>query len=123
MYAKPVIDVLVVVPSVHELESHRQDMERTGYVYQGEIVQEDSRLYREVENGDIRANIHVFPVEHPHVFEMLRLRDYLRTHPDDVQEYSEVKKSLQEKYPNDYAEHRRQKDRYLNDTLKKRALR
>ncbi len=120
MEAKPTIDVLVIVPAGVDLDIHKAEMEQQ-YVYEGQKVKQDSRLYREVKAGEILANIHIFPVGHSHIKHMLGLRDYLRTHPADVIEYSELKKNLRDKYPNDYGEYRKQKDSYMDNILKKRA--
>jgi GrpB-like predicted nucleotidyltransferase (UPF0157 family)/predicted kinase len=121
MEAKPIIDILVITPTAEKLGAHKKEMEDAGYIFQGQVVANDSVLYREMKNGEILANIHIFLAGHPHVSEMLALRDYLRTHPNDVREYSELKKSLQEKYPTNYTEYRKQKDAYLDGVLKKRV--
>ena len=52
---------------------------------------------------------------------MLKLRDHLCSHPEDVKEYSELKKLLKQKYPNDYVQYRKQKDQFMDGVLKKRA--
>ena len=121
MQGKPIIDILVVVASRNDLEVHRGQMEEAGYEYQGEVVMKDSRLYRLMSDKEILANVHIFPKGHIHIEEMLQLRDYLRIHPEDVQEYSRFKLDLRDKYPKNYAEYRKQKDAYLDGTLKKRA--
>jgi GrpB-like predicted nucleotidyltransferase (UPF0157 family) len=121
MDGKSTIDVLVIVANSADLDSHSEEMEAAGYLYQGQIVTESSRLYREAEGEDILANIHIFPEGHPHDAEMIRLRDHLRTHPEDVQEYAQLKKNLKEKYPNDYGRYRKEKDAYMNNVLMKRA--
>jgi GrpB-like predicted nucleotidyltransferase (UPF0157 family) len=74
-----------------------------------------------VRDGEISANIHIFPKDHPHVREMLRLRNYLRAHPKDVAEYSKLKRELKEKYPTDYAAYHKEKDEFLDGILKKRV--
>mgnify|MGYP001611918780 FL=1 len=66
------------------------------------------------------CNVHVFPKDHPHVKEMLRLRDYFRSHAEEVEKYAKLKKELATKYPNDYAQYRKLKDEYMED-LKKRV--
>ena len=120
MQAKPTIDVLVVISPAADLDIHKVEMEER-YEYEGWKVKQDSRLYREIKDGEILANIHIFPEGHTHIDDMLRLRDYLRTHPADVEEYSELKKSLRDAYPNDYAEYRKQKDAYMEWKLMKRV--
>ena len=121
MDGKETIDVLMVISTEDKLDLHKEEMVAAGYLYQGQMVSEGSRLYREAKGKDILANIHIFPEGHPHNAEMIRLRDYLRTHPEDVQEYSQLKKNLKEKYPDDYAGYRKEKDAYMDGVLKKRS--
>lgn len=121
MGGKPTVDILVIVTDPSKLDSHKGEIETAGYTYQGQMVAEESRLYREVKNGEILANIHVFPCGHQHILEMLKLRDHLCSHPEDVKEYSELKKLLKQKYPNDYVQYRKQKDQFMDGVLKKRA--
>src|SRR3989338_9475187 len=50
---------------------------------------------------------------------MLQLRDYFRTHPEVVSEYSKLKTDLAAKYPNDYGEYRKYKDEWMNKLKQK----
>jgi GrpB-like predicted nucleotidyltransferase (UPF0157 family) len=120
MSGKPTIDVLVLVDSLEVAEAHAADMERAGFEYEGEFVMPDSRLFRMMNNNTLLANVHIFLQDHPHVLEMLGLRDYLRTHLEEVSAYSNLKIELYEKYRNEYANYRKDKDAYMAE-LKKRA--
>lgn len=121
MSGKPCIDVLVIVPDIKIVEEHIADMEQAGFVYAGQFVMENSRLFRVMEDNHLLANIHFFPEGHPHNKEMLDMRDYLRTHPEEVEGYSNIKKELYAKYPTDYSLYRKEKDEYMN-SLKERVL-
>jgi GrpB-like predicted nucleotidyltransferase (UPF0157 family) len=111
---KPTIDILVTVEDISIADRLNEQMEIAGYQALGEYVTEDARLFvRESENVR-NCNIHVFQKDHPHVKEMLQLRDYLRTHQDTVQEYSELKFDLAKKYSNDYGQYRKFKDEWMN---------
>ena len=122
MIGKPCIDVLVIVDSLDIVQNQREHMEQVGFEYAGEFVMENSRLFRIMRENVLLANIHFFLKGHSHNAEMLNLRDYLRTHPDEVQAYSNFKKELYSKYGDDYASYRKYKDKYMED-LKKRAAR
>jgi len=50
---------------------------------------------------------------------MLGLHDYLRSHPEVVKEYSQLKFKLVEQYPDDYGSYRKYKDEWMN-SLKER---
>lgn len=111
---KPTIDILVTVKDILITDQLNEQMKVAGYQALGEYVTEGARLYvRESENVR-NCNIHVFQKDHPHVKEMLQLRDYLRTHRDIVREYSELKFDLVKKYSNDYGQYRKFKDEWMN---------
>lgn len=120
MYGKPCIDVLVIVNDMDIVENHIPDMKNAGFECAGEFVTKNSRLFRVMKDQEILANIHFFPAGHPHNKEMLDLRDYLRKHPKEVEEYSNVKKELYFKYKSDYASYRKCKDEYMKK-LKERV--
>jgi len=121
MDGKPVIDILVIVNNIAVADTHRVEMEAIGYTYAGEFVLPGSVLFRKMNGTTVLSNVHIFPQQHPHVQEMLRLRDYLRGNPGEVKDYSQLKQKLYEKYKNDYAQYRKYKDEYM-ETLKQRAL-
>lgn len=113
MVGKSCIDVLVIVNDLQEVETHTSEMENLGFEYAGEFVMKDSCLFRIMKDNILLANIHFFPVGHPHNKEMLGLRDYLRSHPEEVKAYSDLKQQLYANYQNDYASYRKYKDEYM----------
>ena len=119
MDGKPTIDVLIIVNDLAITDKHVAAMGDAGYEYFPGYVSADSILFRKIKDGAILSNVHVFQKDHSHVHEMLTLRDYLRSHPEEVKVYSNIKKELFQKYPDDYAMYRKLKDEYMDD-LKKR---
>ncbi len=119
MSGKSCIDVLVIVKELRMVDDHISDMEKVGFSYAGEFVMKDSRLFRIMKDDTLLANIHFFPVGHPHNNEMLHMRDYLRLNPEEVITYSKLKQELHMRYPNDYASYRKEKDEYMNKLKEK----
>jgi len=122
MDGKPCIDVLVIVTDINTVEEYVPEMEAAGFDYAGAPVKEDARLFRKMQSTELIANIHVFPEGHPHIRRMLTIRDYLRTHPEEVRAYSQKKRELKNTYPDDYAAYRKNKDVYM-EALQARACR
>lgn len=120
MDGKSTIDMLILVDDLAAADRHSDEMQKAGYEYLTDYVMPDSRLFRQMKDNVLLSNIHVFKKDHPHVYEMLTLRDYLRSHPEEVKEYSDLKKYLYAQYPNDYAMYRKLKDAYM-ERLKARA--
>ena len=120
MEGKSCIDILVIPKNLELVKERISDMESVGYLYRGTFIGDNALLFTRIKDGAIETNIHFLPVGHMHINNMLTLRDYLRSHPKEVREYSELKKKLYEKYPNDYAMYRKEKDEYM-EKLKERV--
>ncbi len=58
-------------------------------------------------------------MNHAHAKEMLEVKNYLRNHPEEVKIYSDLKNRLYEKYSNDYAKYRKEKDLYMAKLIKR----
>ena len=119
MFGKPTIDLLVTVEDINKVEEKVSDMEQIGFSYAGEFVMPHTRLFRVMRENELLANIHFFPHGHSHVAEMIRLRDYLRSEPNEVKAYSKLKEDLAEKYSQDYASYRKNKDEYVAELMKR----
>ncbi|MEK7505702.1 MAG: GrpB family protein [Patescibacteria group bacterium] len=119
MGGKPCIDVLLIIKDLKNVEDHISDMEKVGFQYAGQFVMKNSRLFRVTKDNHLLANIHFFPIGHPHNIEMINLRDYLRNHPKEVETYSNIKKDLYSKYSDDYASYRKHKDEYILNLIER----
>jgi len=122
MDGKPTIDILILVDDLAVIDKHIEAMKDAGYEHLIGYVSPDSVLFRQMANNVLLSNVHVFQKDHLHVREMLTLRDYLRSHPEEVTAYSSLKKELFKQYHDDYATYRKLKDEYMKE-LKKRATR
>ncbi|MFZ1654340.1 MAG: GrpB family protein [Candidatus Moraniibacteriota bacterium] len=119
LIGKPTIDVLVVVSELSRADSHTREIEAAGYKDLGEYILPGTRLFvREKDNARL-VNVHFFPQGHPHIEEKLLVRDYLRSHSEEVQKYGELKHALSQRYPNDYGMYREEKDRYMKELLER----
>lgn len=116
---KPTIDILVTVKNISTADEFSHKIELLGYKALGEYVTRDARLFvKEVDNTRL-VNLHVFEVNHPHVKEMLNLKNYFSVHPEIVKEYSKLKLRLVKKYPNNYGQYRKFKDKWVNNLKRK----
>lgn len=116
---KPTIDILLTVEKIRIADELSEKIEMRGYQSRGDYINTGSRLFVK-EAGDTRlVNLHIFETKHPHVNEMLNLRNYFRSHPETAEEYSQLKFDLVRKYPNDYGLYRRDKDIWLEKLMGK----
>lgn len=103
--AKPIIDMLLVVPDSADEESYVPYLESQGFVLR--IREPDWHEHRMLKGRDIKANLHVFSEGCQEVKRMLTFRDWLRTHADDKELYEERKRHLARqtwKYTQHYAD-------------------
>lgn len=110
---KQTVDVLVLVENVSVADRLKENMESAGYHALGEYVTKGARLFAKESDSVRICNVHIFQKDHPHVKEMLQLRDYLRTHQDVANEYSALKFELANKYSDDYGSYRKYKDAWM----------
>lgn len=114
MKAKPLIDVLVVVTDIKDLSQEAAAMTRLGYEWGENYIAPDTLLFFNVgPDGKKLENIHVCESGAPKERQFLIMRDYLRTFPDKVQEYSRIKEANYLNHPDDYPAYRAAKAPYL----------
>lgn len=82
--AKPIVDILVEVPSLDGV-----DLERAGYVLR--VREEGHRMYR---TPELDVHVHVWPVGSPNIASHLAFRDRLRASPEDRAAYEALKREL-----------------------------
>lgn len=110
--AKPVIDVLLLVPDSADEPAYLPALEAAGYTLRIREPDwlEHRVLYRRVEDGSPHnVNVHVFSPGRAdaEVARMRMFRDWLRTHPDDRDRYVATKRELATRrwrYVQDYAD-------------------
>lgn len=116
---KPTIDILITIEKIEIADELLEKIESIGYKSLGDYINKGSRLFiKEVDNERL-VNLHVFEATHPHVKDMINLRNYFRSNSEVVKEYSKLKFELAEKYPNDYGLYRKFKDEWMEKLKKK----
>ncbi|MCM3586695.1 GrpB family protein [Mesobacillus maritimus] len=97
MKAKPVIDMMCLVKNIIKVDAMNDKLISLGYDVAGEWGIEGRRLFRK--GGENRTHhIHFYQEGHPEIDRHLIFRDYLRAHPQKVDEYSAFKEGLAQQY-------------------------
>ena len=103
--AKPIIDVLLVVPDSSDEPAYVPDLEAAGYRL---VIREpDWFEHRCLKGPDTNVNLHVYPPTCPEIERYLLFRDRLRSHPEERAHYQRVKRELAERdwtYVQEYAD-------------------
>ena len=99
--AKPTVDILLVVTSHEKLETCTDEMRKLGYRSKGENGIPGRRYYQKLEGEVHKFHLHAFETEHPEIERHINFRDYLWAHPEEAQDYQELKLRLADVFPND----------------------
>jgi GrpB-like predicted nucleotidyltransferase (UPF0157 family) len=90
--AKPIIDILVVVPDSSDEASYVPHLEAAGYHLR--VREPDFHEHRMLRTPERDVHIHVFPEEAPEIERYLVFRNRLRTRPEERTRYEQVKREL-----------------------------
>jgi GrpB-like predicted nucleotidyltransferase (UPF0157 family) len=103
--AKPIVDILLVVPDSSDEPAWLADLEAAGYTL---VIREpDWFQHRCLKGPDTNINLHVYSPGCPEIERYLSFRDRLRGHPEDRAHYQRVKRELAEgdwTYVQEYAD-------------------
>ncbi|MBI2790636.1 MAG: GNAT family N-acetyltransferase [Gammaproteobacteria bacterium] len=109
--AKPIIDILPVVKDIMTVDKATDAMEQAGFEGKGEAGMLFRRFFHK--RGAIACNVHIYEKDHAEVQRYLKFRDWMRTHEEDRKAYSNLKKNLSKKYPNDISQYVFGKDAFV----------
>ena len=98
--AKPIIDISIVVPDSSDVPLGIERLATLGYVHQGDLGLKGREAFAHPD-GLPRHHLYLCPRDSVALANHLALRDYLRTHPEAVREYGELKKRLAQRFPDD----------------------
>jgi UDP-glucose 4-epimerase len=103
--AKPIIDILMVVPDSADEAAYVPALEAAGYRL---VIREPEwHEHRAFKGPDTNVNLHAFSPDSPEIGRMLGFRDHLRAHDDARLEYETEKRRLAQQdweYAQDYAD-------------------
>jgi GrpB-like predicted nucleotidyltransferase (UPF0157 family) len=103
--AKPLIDIVLVVPDSADESTYVPALEAAGYTLT--IREPDWYEHRLFKGPDTNVNVHTFSAGCTEIERMLLFRDWLRSHPDDGERYERTKRELATqdwKYVQNYAD-------------------
>jgi len=119
LWAKPIIDVDIVVPTRTEFESVRRCLEEQGYDYLGDqgVPGREAFALRSHEPTIPEHHLYVCRADSIELRRHLAFRDFLRTHPERAAEYSVLKRALAVEFRNDRIEYTNAKGEFIENAL------
>jgi GrpB-like predicted nucleotidyltransferase (UPF0157 family) len=123
IYAKPVIDLLIQVRDITEVDKQSSGMKSLGYEVMGEFGIPGRRYFRKDDQKGTRTHqIHIYESGSAQLERHLAFRDYMISHPEEAQRYSELKRQLAAKYPQNIDGYMDGKDDFIKEIDRKAAL-
>ena len=117
--AKPIIDMMVAVPSMQIADNLIDVLRMAGYVYRPDGSLPD-RVYFNKRAGHHDTH-HVSLTTRNSLFwdEKIIFRDYLRAHPRRAEQYLRLKRRLAAAFPSDRPSYKKGKEDFVYSTLRK----
>lgn len=102
MAAKPIIDLDVEIAGYDAFPAVAEKLAEIGYIHEGNLGIPKREAFRYEGKPHLRKHhLYVCPSDSPELHRHLTFRNYLRSHPDAVSDYSRVKLEAAALYPND----------------------
>ncbi|HEX3039613.1 MAG TPA: GrpB family protein [Caproiciproducens sp.] len=100
--AKPIIDLDVVIEDYGCFPNAKSRLEKAGYYHEGDLGIKGREAFGYTEKEEFMTHhLYVCPKDSEELKRHLAFRDYLRTHKEDREKYSEIKLQAAKMYPTD----------------------
>lgn len=120
-YAKPIIDILIVVKNIAKVDDYNEPMMRLGYQPRGEQGIVGRRYF--AKGGDQRTHhVHIYEVGNRNIAYHLNFKAYLLNHPEEAKAYGELKLRLAEQSPDRVHEYQEGKAFFCGEILRKAMI-
>lgn len=113
--AKPILDIDIVIKDDTALEDIVSALGKIGYQHEGDLGIPGREAFRYDGKEHLKKHhLYVCPQSSRELKRHLAFRNYLRTHPDAVKEYSQIKEDGARRYPNDIDRYIEHKSSFIN---------
>ncbi len=122
--AKPVIDMMAMADDLNDVMNFVEPLKKIGYVYIPELeLQIPDRKFFQKRIDDI-PKYHLSFAEPTSQYwkEHILFRNYLKTHPESVNEYENLKKQLAEKFVSDFDAYNAGKTEFIRSIIEKAIM-
>ena len=99
--AKPIIDILLEVRDIEAVDIYNQQMRDLGYDPLGEHGLPRRRYFRKIGEGQHISHVHTWQTGDPELERHISFRDYVFSHPQTRDAYSQLKTELAAQFAGD----------------------
>lgn len=115
--AKPIIDFMVGVSDLNKVDEFIEPLHKINYEHVFHKELPNRRFFRKGERGAGTHHLHMYKFGGEDWNNNILFRDYLKTHPDVLIQYCNLKKKLAEEYPNDRAAYTKAKHPFVTQII------
>lgn len=117
-FAKPIIDILIVVKDIIKVDEYNEHMILEGYTPRGEQGMVGRRYFPK--GGDQRTHhVHIYEVGNINIEYHLNFKKYLMNHPDEAKTYGELKLQLAKQSPDNVTVYQDRKEAFCTEIVTK----
>ncbi|MGZ0052160.1 GrpB family protein [Brevibacillus gelatini] len=117
-FAKPIIDMLIVVKDILKVDEYNEQMILKGYKPRGEQGIAGRRYFSK--GGDQRTHhVHIYEVGNINIEYHLNFKEYLMNHPDEAKAYGELKLHLAKQSPDNVHVYQDGKEAFCTEMVRK----
>ena len=100
--AKPCIDIDVIIKDYSIFDSVVRELEAIGYIHEGDLGIKDREAFQYTDKQHLQQHhLYVCPQYSQELRRHITFRDFLRSNPEAVQKYSDIKKKAAQLFPAD----------------------
>ncbi len=123
LYAKPIIDIDIVIESYDKFEDVKFRLKSIGYYHEGDLGIKDREAFAYNQKNEFMTHhLYVCPRNSEELKRHIVFRDYLRTHEEDREKYSVIKLQAAIKYPINIDSYLEMKSPCIDEVYKKCGL-
>ncbi|WP_311406867.1 GrpB family protein [Liquorilactobacillus uvarum] len=121
LWAKPILDIDIVIKDYSNFELIKMKLSELGYVCEGDLGIPDrfAFCYDEDKSNLFPHHLYVCPVFSETLKRHIFLRNYLQTHEIEKAKYSAIKKSGANLYPDNISKYLNYKSVFIDELYKK----
>jgi len=117
-FAKPIIDILIVVKDIDKVDLYNENMMAIGYDVRGENGITGRRYFPKGKENRTH-HVHIYQEGHENIRFHLDFKEYLIKFTEDAKSYGDLKRKLARQFPNDSHKYQDNKQEFVNELVKK----
>ena len=123
MSAKPCIDIDIVIRDYSVFEAVVERLAAIGYIHEGDLGIRDREAFKYDGKPHLQKHhLYVCPQASEELHRHITFRNYLRSHPEAVQQYSAIKEKAAQLFPDDIDQYIQYKSPCIEELYRKCGL-